>query len=61
MTIPADAPIAEDITMDDQQVYLEKLSAFSRMLRLQGLNVSPQETADSCRILIMPLKTSMLQ
>ena len=38
--------------MDDQQVYLEKLSAFSRMLRLQGLNVSPQETADSCRILI---------
>ena len=38
--------------MDDQQVYLEKLSAFSRMLRLQGLNVSPQETADACRILI---------
>ena len=38
--------------MDDQQVYLEKLSTFSRMLRLQGLNVSPQETADSCRILI---------
>ena len=38
--------------MDDQQVYLEKLSAFSRMLRMQGLNVSPQETADACRILI---------
>ena len=37
--------------MDDQQVYLEKLSAFSRMLRMQGLNVSPQETADACRIL----------
>ena len=38
--------------MDDQKVYLEKLSAFSRMLRMQGLNVSPQETADACRILI---------
>ena len=38
--------------MDDHQVYLEKLSAFSRMLRLQSLNVSPQETADACRILV---------
>ena len=38
--------------MDDPQVYLEKLSAFSRMLRMQGLNVSPQETTDACRILI---------
>lgn len=52
MTTPAVAVTAEDITMDDQQVYLEKLSAFSRMLRMQGLNVSPQETADACRILI---------
>lgn len=38
--------------MDDHQVYLEKLSAFSRMLRLQGLSCSPQETADACKILI---------
>ena len=38
--------------MDDHHVYLEKLSAFSRILRIQGLTVSPQETADACRILI---------
>ena len=38
--------------MDDTQVYLEKLSAFSRMLRLGGLPVSPKETADACEILI---------
>lgn len=38
--------------MDEPQVYLEKLSAFSRMLRLEGLTVSPQETQDSARILI---------
>ena len=38
--------------MADPQVYLEKMSAFSRMLRLQGLLASPQETADACRILI---------
>ena len=49
---PANAVIMEDITMDDHHVYLEKLSAFSRMLRIQGLTVSPQETADACRILI---------
>lgn len=46
------AVIAEDIIMDDPQVYLEKLSAFSRMLRLQGLLASPQETADACRVLL---------
>lgn len=45
-------PAAGDITMDDPQVYLEKLSAFSRMLRLEGLTVSPQETQDSARILV---------
>lgn len=45
-------PAAEGITMDEPQVYLEKLSAFSRMLRLEGLTVSPQETQDSARILI---------
>ena len=43
---------AEDITMAEPEVYLEKLSAFSRMLRLEGLPVSPKETADACEILI---------
>ena len=38
--------------MADPQVYLEKLSAFSRLLRHKGLSASPQETADACRILI---------
>ena len=38
--------------MDDPGVYLEKLSAFSRMLRLEGLSVSPKETADASEILI---------
>ena len=47
----ADTPV-EDTIMDDPQVYLEKLSAFSRMLRLAGLPVSPKETADACDILI---------
>lgn len=38
--------------MTDSRVYLEKLSAFSRLLHLEGLSVSPQETADACRILV---------
>ena len=46
------ADIAEGTTMAEPQVYLEKLSAFSRMLRLEGLPVSPKETADACEILI---------
>ena len=37
--------------MTDPGVYLEKLSNFSRMLRLEGLNVSPRETADASEIL----------
>ena len=37
--------------MADPNVYLEKLSAFSRMLRLEGLPVSPKETADAAEIL----------
>ena len=45
------AAIAEDITMTDPAVYLEKLSYFSRMLRLEGLSVSPKETADAANIL----------
>ncbi len=39
--------------MNDPTVYSEKLSAFSRMLRLEGLNVSPKETADACQILTL--------
>ena len=38
--------------MAEPGVYLEKLSAFSRMLRLEGLAVSPKETADATQILI---------
>lgn len=38
--------------MDNHQVYVEKISAFSRMLRLEGMPVGPKETEDACRILI---------
>jgi len=38
--------------MAEPEVYLEKLSAFSRMLRLEGLAVSPRETEDASRLLI---------
>ena len=38
--------------MADSQIYLEKMSGFSRLLQLEGLSVSPQETADACRVLI---------
>ena len=41
-----------DTAMAEPGVYLEKLSAFSRMLRLQGLSVSPKETEDAGRLLI---------
>ena len=44
--------IMGDITMAEPDVYLEKLSVFSRMLRLQGLTVSPKETEDASRLLI---------
>ena len=37
--------------MDEPEVYLEKLSAFARMLRLEGLPISPQETADAAKML----------
>ncbi len=46
------AAAAEVTAMADPAVYLEKLSAFSRMLRLQGLAVSPKETEDASRLLI---------
>ena len=48
----AAAAIAEAITMVEPEVYLEKMSGFSRMLRLEGFSVGPQETADACRILV---------
>ena len=51
-TIAIAAVAAEGITMGDPEVYLEKLSAFSRMLRLEGLPVSPKETEDASRLLI---------
>ena len=38
--------------MAEPDVYLEKLSAFSRMLRLEGLAVSPKETEDAARLLL---------
>ena len=38
--------------MPDAAVYTEKLSAFSRLLHMEGLCVSPQETADACRVLM---------
>ncbi len=38
--------------MGDPGAYLEKLSAFSRMLRLEGLAVSPKETEDASRLII---------
>ena len=38
--------------MTEPEVYLEKLSYFSRMLRLEGLSVSPRETEDAGRLLI---------
>lgn len=38
--------------MVDPQVYAEKISAFSRILRLNGFSVGSQETIDACQILI---------
>ena len=38
--------------MTDPGVYLAKLSAFSRLLRLKGLPIGPRETADAVEILI---------
>ena len=37
--------------MGDPSVYLEKISTFSRMLRLEGLPISPKETVDASEIL----------
>ena len=38
--------------MAEPGIYVEKLSAFSRMLRLENLSVSPKETEDAARLLI---------
>jgi len=38
--------------MAEPTVYLEKLSVFARMLRLEGMSVGPQETADAGQVLI---------
>ena len=38
--------------MAEPQVYLEKLSAFARILRMEGLPAAPRETEDAARILI---------
>ena len=51
-TVADTAATMGDITMVEPDVYLEKLSAFSRMLRLQGLAVSPKETEDASKLLI---------
>ena len=39
--------------MAEPEVYLEKLSLFSRMLRREGLSIGPKETADAAEILIV--------
>ena len=38
--------------MAEPGVYLEKLSAFSRMLRLSGLTIGPKENEDAARLLV---------
>ena len=38
--------------MIDPEVYLQKLAAFSRILRREGLSVSPKETGDGAAVLI---------
>ena len=38
--------------MVEPDVYLEKISVFARMLKLEGLPVSPKETEDACRVLM---------
>ena len=38
--------------MAEPEVYVRKVSAFCRMLRLEGLAAGPKETADACQVLI---------
>ena len=51
MNTMKNAPTAAPATMAEPEVYLEKLSAFSRILRMEGLSVSPKETADAASLL----------
>ena len=51
MNVATAAAIAGVTTMTEPGVYLQKVSAFCRMLRLEGLTAGPQETADACKIL----------
>ena len=44
--------IAGDITMAEPGVYLEKISAFARLLRMEGLIIGNRETEDACRVLV---------
>ena len=44
--------IITTITMADLEVYLEKLALFGRILRQEGLDITPNETADAVRILM---------
>ena len=58
----ATAAAARGITMAEPDVYLEKLSAFSRMLHLENLSVSPKETEDAARLLIaLGMDLSLIQ
>jgi len=53
MRIPMPAAMAAEGTiMADPQVYLEKISAFSRLLRMEGLPVSTREAEDACRVIL---------
>jgi len=38
--------------MAESQVYLERISAFARLLRLEGMTIGVRETEDACRVLI---------
>lgn len=48
----ADALTVEGITMDDPQVYLEKITVFTRLLRQNGVGATHRETEDACKLLM---------
>lgn len=50
--VPMTVMAAEGIAMAEPRVYLEKISAFVRLLRMEGLTIGNQETADACHVLI---------
>ena len=47
------AVIPTERVMADFEIYLEKLRLFSSLLRAEGIQIGPNETADACRILLM--------